>query len=192
MNLSQEIIPAKVVTALHEAAHAVAHAAVGWPCKFASIIAVGNRLGEVRTDRARKYPGQVAEAIMLVAGYVAEDFLFSGGWNRRPVGHQEFAIARKHLFRREFRPPPISEQMERELRAKLDTVSAAIGAEQVWAWWALHAAENCPEKCRSSTQARWRLSRRKVCSSGRGPALSPLLRRSCNAGGSPGGKSRPS
>ena len=36
--------------------------------------------------------------------------------------------------------------MERELRAKVDTVSAAIGAEQVWSWWATHAAEKCPEK----------------------------------------------
>ena len=73
VNLSQEIIPAEVVTALHEAAHAVAHAGVGWACASASIVAVGNRLGEVRTDRAQKYPGELAEAIVLVAGYVAED-----------------------------------------------------------------------------------------------------------------------
>ena len=120
----------RILTAYHEAGHAVIAIVVGRPVNKVSIVPGGNRLGACKMSKGRKKASQdvlEAELLILLAGLAAEGRK-SGRYNMQGAA-QDLRSAEKLALSRAGNP----RQAEKILRRSLDKVHHLFDQSVNWA-----------------------------------------------------------
>jgi hypothetical protein len=146
MNLDAWTMTDEELTALHEAGHAVAHHAAGWPCLSATIIPTKEYSGRVSHDPAVRCPDGELEALVFVAGPMAVDLLISGHWVWRGSEYPDYAAARLALWCKYFPSPQLTAERDAAISAQLDALAASIGAARLGSLWARLNADARPDQ----------------------------------------------
>jgi hypothetical protein len=114
-------------TAVHEAGHAVAHLACGWPFKRATITPTDRYRGAVEADPAAPRPRPYLGAVACLAGTIAVDRWLGSRWvSRWSLFNDDWAAAAMEVSLEIVPVKPLSADEDRELQGLLERVPRIV------------------------------------------------------------------
>ena len=134
-------------TALHEAGHAVAHFAVGWPAACGHHRPRRRLLGPGHARPGGKSPRGDLEALVFVAGPIAVDLLLSGCWVRRRSDHPDWAAAGSRVWCQHFPRPQPSPEREAEIDRPGQRRGRCHRPDPAWRLCTLASPRTIPSRC---------------------------------------------